>query len=199
VTLDSGTLLVSLCDADVGSKSPVSEDAMSRYQSGGRQPCPRCSVRVPAGSTRCPVCGSRIVLGEAAAAKARAAAEAVAANRAAESNDTPVLQETQVDLSELQKQILIATLGEQLDGDPIYVFADRGPDEGEVKAGETRLYGDEAVVAVAGLVACGLVRPNGDDSYELTAQASILARSLRFRERSKSVCFDPRRAGPIRA
>jgi hypothetical protein len=108
--------------------------------------------------------------------------------------DSPVLPEVQPDLSDLQKQILIATLGDQLDGDPIYVFADRGADEGEVKAGETRLYGDEAVVAVAGLVANGLVRPHGEDSYELTSEASILARSLRFRERSKLMRFDPQAA-----
>lgn len=155
---------------------------MSRFQSAGRQPCPRCSVRVAPGSPRCPVCGSKIAIGESAAPKLENSA------------DSPTLPEAPPDLSELQKQILISTLGEQLHGEPIFVFGDRGPDEGEVKAGETRLYGDDAVVAVAGLVACGLIRPSGDDTYELTAQAALLARSLRFRERSKPIPFDPQRA-----
>lgn len=91
--------------------------------------------------------------------------------------------ETNRDLSETQERILIEALGDQYDAGPVFVYREPGPAAGEVKAGDCRLYGDEAVIAVAELVAAGLLVVAEDDRCDLTPEAARLARSLRFRAR----------------
>lgn len=78
------------------------------------------------------------------------------------------------DLSEIQRRILSAAQ----EGGPIFVYRLPGPGEGEVKSGTERFFGDDAVTAVATLIAPGLVAETGDDCFELTHAGLQLAASL---------------------
>jgi hypothetical protein len=76
-------------------------------------------------------------------------------------------------LTAIQRRIL----GAAREGGPIYVYLE-GPGQGEVKSGTERFFGDEAVKALATLVAPGLVEATGKDSFELTSAGLQLAGSL---------------------
>jgi len=80
----------------------------------------------------------------------------------------------QYDLSEIQQRILTAAR----EGASIFVYRLPGPDEGEVKSGRERFFGDEAVAALATLVAPGLVAETGEDSFALTDAGQKLVESL---------------------
>lgn len=138
--------------------------------------CPRCKKPSKPDSRRCLHCGGRIHV-EPAAAGSPAAPEL----RRKTDPGVNFGPEPKYDLSETQKQILLGALGDQYDPGPVLVYSEPGPAEGEVKAGDCRLYGDDAVVAVAELVAFGLLVLSGKDRFDLTDQACRLARSLRFR------------------
>ena len=77
------------------------------------------------------------------------------------------------DLSEIQTEILLAA-----DGREILVLGNQQREEGEVKAGDHRFEGNEAVAAVAGLAGLKLISPEGEDSFRLTAAGTKLAQTL---------------------
>lgn len=123
--------------------------------------CPRCRVPVRESATRCPSCGNR---------------------QFAISADAPIKLDLpepppsvpKYDLSEMQKRILSAAHV----GGTIFVYRLPGPGEGEVKSGTERFFGDDAVTAVATLIAPGLVAANGDDRFELTHAGLQIAAAL---------------------
>lgn len=125
------------------------------------QDCPRCHCRVRHGLPRCPSCGQRM------------AAQDLATHGAAESDTQPATGGTTRDgftsyvLDELQRQILAAATA-QGQPSPIFVLAAAGSGEGEVKAGEQRLFGNVAVAALIGLTSEGLVTETEDARFELT-------------------------------
>ena len=141
--------------------------------------CPKCTRPSQPNSRRCLHCGGRIH-GEAAAASSPESPEL---RRKTDPGGGGFGPEPKFDLSDAQRQILLGALGDQYDPNPVFVYGEPGPAEGEVKAGECRLYGDDAVVAIAELVSFGLLVLAGKDRFDLTDQASRLARSLRFRSK----------------
>lgn len=88
--------------------------------------------------------------------------------------ELPELPEPDYDLSEIQRRILSAAQ----EGGSIFVYRLPGPGEGEVKSGTERFFGDDAVTALATLIAPGLVAETGDDRFELTHAGLQLAASL---------------------
>jgi hypothetical protein len=126
--------------------------------------CPRCRQLVRASAPRCPGCGNRLFFkSEATPIKIELPEQTVTSE--------PV---PQYDLSEIQRRILTAAR----EGGSIFVYRLPGPDEGEVKSGNERFFGDEAVTALATLVAPGLIAETGEDRFELTAAGQKLVESL---------------------
>lgn len=123
--------------------------------------CPRCRVPVRESAPRCPSCGNRQF--------------AVSADAPIKLDlPEPSLSVPKYDLSEIQKRILSAA---HEDG-TIFVYRLPGPGEGEVKSGTERFFGDDAVTAVATLIAPGLVAANGEDRFDLTHAGLQIAASL---------------------
>jgi len=77
-------------------------------------------------------------------------------------------------LSEMQKRILSAAATAQM----IFVCGNDAKAEGEVKSGDERFHGNEAVAAVAALAGPGLISPHGDDCFRLTQDGTKLAITL---------------------
>jgi hypothetical protein len=119
---------------------------------------------VRASAPRCPGCGNRLFL----QSEATPIQLEIPPQTAAED---PV---PHYDLSEIQQRILAAART----GGAIFVYRLPGPNEGEVKSGEERFFGDEAVTALATLIAPGLVAESGEDRFELTHAGQQLAASL---------------------
>jgi len=130
---------------------------------GQAGPCKSCGRRINTAIPRCPHCGTR--------------------------NQVPIPEthghphedlhaEIAAQLSELQKQILIASLEEVADDPAIHVMRVIGPGEGEIKAGSQRLYGNEAVEAVEALLSTGFVARRHESGFELTAEGRRIATTL---------------------
>ena len=126
--------------------------------------CPRCRQPVRASAPRCPGCGNRLFYKSAATPTKIELPEQLATPEPA----------SQYELSKIQRRILTAAH----EGGSIYVYRLPGPDEGEVKSGNERFFGDEAVTALATLIAPGLVAELGEDQFELTKAGQQLAASL---------------------
>ena len=126
--------------------------------------CPRCRQPVRASAPRCPGCGNRLFI------KSAAAPIKIELPKQAEAPKVV----PQFDLSEIQRRILTAAR----EGGSIFVYRLPGPDEGEVKSGDERFFGDDAVTAVATLIAPGLITELGEDRFELTRAGQQLADSL---------------------
>jgi hypothetical protein len=73
-----------------------------------------------------------------------------------------------VNLSDIQKQILMAAQQGQVGQKSIYVMGTQGAADGEVKSGNQRFFGNDAVAAVVALLAPGLIEPVAEDAFELT-------------------------------
>ncbi len=115
-----------------------------------------------AGALRCPGCGARIFVQQ-------ATVEPVEAVR-------PEPMETTFDLTELQKEIMLAAVESGPGNSPIYVCGRSGA-QGEIKAGERRIFGNDAVAAVVGLLAQGLVsRTEDEDCFKPTEVGARLVR-----------------------
>ena len=125
--------------------------------------CPRCRLPVRASVPRCSGCGNRLFIKSAATPTELELPE-----------QPPTPEPPQYDLSEIQRRILAAA-GR---GGAIFVYRLPGPVEGEVKSGKERFFGDQAVTAVATLIAPGLVAKSGEDSFELTSAGRQLAATL---------------------
>jgi len=78
-------------------------------------------------------------------------------------------------LSEVHKNILSAAAGGSKE---IAVCGNDSKAEGEVKSGDQRFYGDEAVAAVAGLAGTGLISPHGEDCFRLTSDGIKLVETI---------------------
>lgn len=126
--------------------------------------CPRCRQSVRATAPRCPGCGNRLFF----------ESEATPTKIDLLERTTTTEPVPRYDLSEIQERILAAARA----GGAIFVYRLPGPDEGEVKSGKERFFGDEAVTALATLVAPGLVAESGADRFELTHAGQQLAASL---------------------
>ena len=121
--------------------------------------CPRCRVQVSASAPRCLGCGNRMF---------------AASDDAPIELELPKRPESEYNLSEIQRRILSAAQ----EGGSIFVYRLPGPGEGEVKSGTERFFGDDAVTALATLIAPGLVAETGDDRFELTHAGLQLAAAL---------------------
>jgi hypothetical protein len=126
-------------------------------------PCKSCGRRINTAIPRCPHCGTR--------------------------NQIPIPEthghphadlhaEIVAQLSELQKQILIASLEDVAVDPAIHVMRVIGPGEGEIKAGSQRLYGNEAVEAVEALLSTGFVSRCHESGFELTEEGRRIATEL---------------------
>lgn len=123
--------------------------------------CNRCKARLPVGARRCMKCGGQVF-----------AVESVGPAEAARNERERLLRKYK--LSEIQKRILSAAAKAQ----EIFVCGNDESAEGEVKSGDERFYGDEAVAALAALAGPGLVSPHGEDCFRLTDDGTKLARTL---------------------
>ena len=126
--------------------------------------CPRCRQPVRASAPRCPGCGNRLFI--------KSAATPIKIELPKQSEILEAVP--QYDLSEIQRRILTSAR----EGGSIFIYRLPGPDEGEVKSGDERFFGDEAVTAVATLIGPGLVTELGEDRFELTRAGQQLADSL---------------------
>jgi hypothetical protein len=79
-------------------------------------------------------------------------------------------------LTELQQQMLVAARGS--DERRLVALPASGSDEGEVKAGGLRLYGRDALEALAGLQRHGLLTESGRMTFVLTVEGERLADEL---------------------
>ena len=127
--------------------------------------CPRCRQPVRASAPRCPGCGNRLFMESAATAPPAIESQL---------RSDPPEPVPQYDLTKIQKRILGAAHEEGT----IFVYREPGPAEGEVKSGTERFYGDDAVTAVATLIAPGLIAAAGEDCFELTHAGLRLVESL---------------------
>lgn len=117
--------------------------------------CPRCDRRLPPRLRRCLACGARIHVEEPVEPKAQEEPRAAQA------------------FTEMQREILLASW--RKNRGPIYVCGTSRSAEGEVKSGGQRFYGNDALVAIAGLAAPGLIVNVGDDCFTLTDDGARLA------------------------
>ena len=121
-------------------------------QSAQASRCTRCRVRLSAKAVRCMQCGTRVIREE----------EKDAAQEALEKRQKLVRRYA---LNDTQKEILAAAAA---DDGSIFVCGSDGNTEGEVKAGQQRFYGNDAVAAIAALVVPGLISPLGGDRFGVT-------------------------------
>ena len=77
-------------------------------------------------------------------------------------------------LDELQIEILLRTLDSE--NQRIHVLLPHDGEEGEVKAGNTRIPGDATVIAVGGLQTMGLVADQDDTALVLTDDGRRVAK-----------------------
>ena len=124
--------------------------------------CKKCRARLPQGGRRCLKCGAQIFV-----------VQDVDPFEAARNERVRLLRK--YNLSEMQKNILTAA------GDgpkEITVCGTDNKAEGEVKSGEQRFYGDEAVAAVAALAGPGLIASDGEDCFRLTPDGTNLIKTI---------------------
>ncbi len=118
--------------------------------------CETCAGRVVEGISRCPHCGNQVAAPE----------------------FDPRGEPTGRELSALEKRILIAAVKAPGGSYIIHVLPTSDRIEGEIKAGDERLCGIEAVEAVEALHRAGYVEREHDCSVRLTDDGQRLACSL---------------------
>jgi len=159
------------------------------------QVCPRCSVRVPRTVRRCAQCGARFHIEEPAPTATAPAAETPPPRRGPTRVAPIVSTSNSLDrisgINELEREILRAAMDGRRKGEGIYILGDAGRTEGEIKAGGQRIYGNEAVEAVADLVARGLIEQSGEELFELSDFGARMAPALTWQ--SKVVTESPGR------
>lgn len=117
---------------------------------------------MPQGSRRCLKCGAKIFV-----------VQEVDPAEAARNERVRLLR--RYNLTEVQKDILIASTGGSKE---ITVCGTDARAEGEVKSGDQRFYGDEAVAAVAALAGPGLIALHGEDCFRLTSEGTRLVKTI---------------------
>jgi len=126
-------------------------------------PCKSCRRRIGILVRRCPHCGTQNYFPR--------------ADGPTHAEPDPC-NEIIAQLSELQKQILVASLDETVEDPAIHVLRMVGPDEGEIKAGSQRLFGNDAVEAVEALLSTGFVARCQESGFELTEEGRRVAAVL---------------------
>lgn len=116
--------------------------------------CDRCARPVLAGSARCIHCGNRL---------------------AAPPEPGPTKGPR---LTGVEREILMATITAERELRRIFVLDNEGPHEGEIKAGNQRLYGSDAVAAVERLMRDGYVFPVEEACFALTREGVRVATNL---------------------
>jgi len=124
--------------------------------------CSRCKARLPVGARRCMKCGAQVFV-----------VQDVDPAEAARNARERLLRKYSLDA--VQAEILGAALTGSRE---ITVCGNDSKAEGEVKSGDTRFYGDEAVAGVAGLAGHGLIKPDGEDCFRLTDDGTHLAKTI---------------------
>lgn len=124
--------------------------------------CTKCSAALPPGARRCMKCGAKVFV-----------AEAVSPAEQLRQKRDRILKK--YNLSDVQRNILFAAGAGSRE---IVVCATDQRNEGEVKAGDQRFYGNDAVAAVAAFVAARLIEPKGEDCFRLTADGDKLIRVI---------------------
>ena len=124
--------------------------------------CNKCKARLPQGARRCMKCGAKIFVVQ-------------AVDPAEAERNARVRLLRKYDLSEMQKEILAAAMGGSKE---ITVCGNDSKAEGEVKSGDQRFYGDEAVAAVAALAGPGLIALHGEDCFRLTPDGTKLVKTI---------------------
>jgi hypothetical protein len=80
--------------------------------------------------------------------------------------------------SELQQELLVAAMDNPYNPAQIMVYRVPGSDEGEVKVGKKRIFGDEIVLAALDLLIPGWIAQDEENCFHLTASGQKVARSL---------------------
>lgn len=125
--------------------------------------CVQCRAPLAAGSRRCARCGTRVL-------STAPGVEPVAAK--------PTATPARVRSDLLEARILARALRGNSGQAAIQVLPSRGAAVGEIKVAGERIFGDEAVRAVARLVQAGDLAPLGDDGFVLTATGRRRAQSF---------------------
>lgn len=133
--------------------------SVRRKKSSG---CAKCGTPMPAGAGRCMKCGAKNVVTD----------EVSPAEQLRQKRER-ILRK--YNLTEVQKNILFAA--GKSSKEIVVCGADR-QNEGEVKAGDLRFYGNEAVAAVAVFVASRLIEPRGGDCFRVTPEGDKLIRVI---------------------
>lgn len=124
---------------------------------GRRGPaCTRCKGSLPVGARRCSRCGTRVTTAETAETTVTAPPRSIRPIEAA---------------------ILRGALAGGAGSPPVFVTPSQGAVVGEIKVGGERIFGDEAVRAVATLVADGNLAPH-EDGFALTAVGRLRAQKV---------------------
>ncbi len=118
--------------------------------------CETCGGRVSDGVVRCPLCGNQVACPDAPG----------------------VADSARRSLSEIEKRILIAAVKGPDGCYIIHVLPTSDRVEGEIKAGNQRLYGQKAIAAVEALQHSGYVERGQDQTLKLTDQGQKLAAAL---------------------
>ena len=125
--------------------------------------CNRCRALLPQGARRCLKCGAQVFV-----------VQEVDPAEAARNERERLLRK--YNLSETQTNVLSAAAE---DSKEITVCGTDSKAEGEVKSGNQRFYGDEAVAAVAALAGLGLIAPHSEDCFRLTPDGTKLLKTIR--------------------
>ena len=133
--------------------------------------CNKCNARLPHGARRCMKCGAKIFV-----------VEEVDPAEAARQDRARLLRK--YNLSKMQKNILAAAVE---GSKQITVLGNDTQAEGEVKSGEQRFYGDEAVAAVAALAGPGLIAPHGEDCFRLTSEGTNVVKTMQAEQKVEKV------------
>ena len=124
--------------------------------------CSRCNAPLPGRARRCIRCGAQVFVAPEVDPQAEARVKRERLLR-------------KYGLNEIQTAILAAaSTGTR----SIFVVGSDTVGEGEVKSGDQRFYGNDAVMAIAALAGPGLIAPQGDDCFRLTDAGERLVKAL---------------------
>ncbi len=124
--------------------------------------CTKCNTPMPPGAGRCMKCGAKVFV-----------AEQVSPAEQLRQKRERILRK--YNLTDVQKDILFAA---GKGSKEIVVCGMDRQNEGEIKAGDQRFYGNDAVATVAAFVASRLIEPKGGASFRLTGDGERLIRVI---------------------
>jgi hypothetical protein len=157
-----------------GSSARADEEARKKALLKTMRPCMRCRKRIRKDANRCPHCGAKLASFTPNAARpSMAAAKVASGGQGLETlRKEAELRDQAGQLSFLERKILLAVhFSEQ----PVHVMRPHGSTEGEIKAGAERIFGNDAVLAIDGMLSRGWVEPFGDLAFQLTGDGRRVA------------------------